>query len=68
MEGARLCVVVLVRGCTAWRPEPRSSQSQDTDKHMGFAFQREVLKQWRKESQRLLTAITALWYLDSEWD
>lgn len=48
-EKERLCVVVLVRGCTAWRPKPRSIQNQDIDKHMGFAFQREVLKQWRKE-------------------
>lgn len=44
-------MVVLVRGCTAWRPEPRSIQSQDIDKHMGFAFQREVLKRWRKEPE-----------------
>lgn len=44
-------MVVLVRGCAAWRPEPRSIQRQDTDKHMGSAFQREVLKQWRKESE-----------------
>lgn len=42
-------MVVLVCGCTAWRPEPRSIRSQDTDKRMGFAFQREVLNQWRKE-------------------
>lgn len=44
-------MVVLVRGCTAWRPEPRSIQSQDIDKHMGFPFPREVLKQWRKEPE-----------------
>lgn len=42
---------MLVHGCTAGRPEPRSIQSRDIDKRMGFAFQREVLKQWRKEPE-----------------
>lgn len=66
---APLCMVVLVHGWTEWRPEPRSILSRDINKHMGFTFQRKVLKQWRRSlSQRLLMAVTAVWHSDSAND